>query len=61
MYVYDFDGTIYAGDSTVDLFFYALKRKPIIVRYIPIQAIGFVLYGIKCINKRRLKEIFLVF
>ena len=31
MNVYDFDDTIYAGDSTVDFFFYCLKKKPAIV------------------------------
>lgn len=38
MNVYDFDGTIYDGDSSVDFFLYALKRMPSLIRYAPRQA-----------------------
>lgn len=61
MNVYDFDGTIYNGDSTVNFFLYALKSKPSLVRYIPKQISGFVLYGQKQITKTKLKEIFFCF
>lgn len=33
--VYDFDGTIYDGDSTVDFYFYCLRRKPSLLRHLP--------------------------
>lgn len=61
MNVFDFDGTIYDGDSTVDFFWFALKRKPSLIRYLPKQAFGFLLYGIKRISKTELKEYFLSF
>lgn len=61
MNVYDFDGTIYNGDSTIDFFLYAIKRKPAMVRCLPKQLWGFVLYGIKQINKTKLKESFFSF
>lgn len=61
MNVFDFDGTIYAGDSTVDFFLYALKQKPTILRYAPKQAWGFLLYGLKRISKTKLKEYFFSF
>lgn len=61
MNVYDFDGTIYNGDSTIDFFLYAMKWKPALVRYLPKQLWGFVLYGIKRIDKTRLKEYFFCF
>lgn len=61
MNVYDFDGTIYAGDSTVDFFLHALKTKPSLLRYFPKQAAGFVLYGLKQINKTQFKEYFFSF
>lgn len=61
MNVYDFDGTIYAGDSTVDFFMFALKRKPALIRYVPKQAWGFLLYGFKRISKTELKEYFFSF
>ena len=61
MNVYDFDGTIYDGDSSVDFFLYALKRKPSLLRYAPRQAWGFLLCGLKRISKTRLKEYYFSF
>ncbi|MBO7253495.1 MAG: HAD-IB family phosphatase [Oscillospiraceae bacterium] len=61
MNVYDFDGTIYDGDSTVDFYLYALKQNPTILRYTPKQAWGFILYGLKRISKTELKEYFFSF
>jgi len=61
MNVYDFDKTIYDGDSTVDFFLYVLKRKPTLIRYIPRQVFGFFLYFIRKIDKTRLKEYFFCF
>ena len=61
MNVYDFDGTIYDGDSTVDFFLFALKRNPSVIRYVPRQALGFLLFGLKRIEKTELKEYFFSF
>lgn len=61
MNVYDFDKTIYNGDSTVDFFWFALRRKPLVIRYIPKQMLGFFLYGIRRITKTKLKEYFFSF
>lgn len=61
MNVYDFDGTIYNGDSTVDFFRYALKQKPSLIRFVPKQLWGFLLYGMKRIGKTELKERFFCF
>ena len=61
MNVYDFDGTIYDGDSSVDFFLYALERKPSLLRYAPRQAWGFLLCGLKRISKTRLKEYYFSF
>ncbi len=33
--VYDFDGTIYDGDSTVDLVFFCLRRHPVLAKHTP--------------------------
>lgn len=35
MNVYDFDNTIYKGDSTTDFFLFSLKRHPSIIRLLP--------------------------
>jgi len=61
MNVYDFDGTLYSGDSTVDFFLYALKRNPLLLRYLPEQVAGFALYAAKKIDKNRLKQHFYSF
>ena len=61
MNVYDFDGTIYDGDSTVDFYLYSLKRNPALLRYLPKQAWGFLLYFCKRIGKTQLKEYFFSF
>ena len=37
MNVYDFDGTLYDGDSTMDLYRYCLLRRPYIVFCLPGQ------------------------
>lgn len=61
MNVYDFDGTIYSGDSTVDFFLYALRRRPALVRYLSVQAAGTVAYLLKRKDKTGLKEAFFSF
>lgn len=61
MNIYDFDGTLYEGDSTVDFYYYVLKRNPQIIRFIPKQLLGFILYALKRIDKTSLKEYFFSF
>lgn len=61
MNVYDFDKTIYNGDSTVDFYKYVLKKHPSLLRFVPKQAFGFVLYALKLIDKTTLKSYFFSF
>ncbi len=35
MNVYDFDNTIYDGESALDFFFYYVKKQPSLLRYLP--------------------------
>ena len=51
MNVYDFDQTIYHGDSTVDFYFYCLRHKPLMLRSVPGTIGGFALYGAKLWDK----------
>ena len=53
---YDFDETIYDGDSSVDFYLYCLKRKPSIIIMAPIQIYGVLLYILKIKNKDFMKE-----
>ena len=61
MNVYDFDNTIYMGDSSVDFWLYCLKKKPIIIVLLPYQVWMAILYKIKLIDKVRFKEAFFCF
>ena len=44
MNVFDFDGTIYDGDSSIDFWLFCLSRKPSLIRYFPRQLSGAFLY-----------------
>lgn len=59
--VYDFDKTIYKGDSTLDFYIFCLRKQPSIVRWWPKQCYGAYLYKVKKITKTRMKEIFYSF
>lgn len=59
MNIYDFDKTIYDGDSTVDFFFYSLKKHPSIITILPrivVYAVKF--YVFKSGTKTQMKEQF---
>lgn len=61
MNVFDFDGTIYDGDSTVDFFLYMIKSQPKILVCLPTQFFGFFRYSLRKISKTELKETFFSF
>jgi HAD superfamily phosphoserine phosphatase-like hydrolase len=59
--VYDFDGTIYDGDSTSDFFLYCLRIYPICVCRVPRILWEFIKYKLRFIDKKKLKESFFSF
>lgn len=61
MNVYDFDNTIYDGDSTVDFYFFMLKRYPYVIFQFPFQFFGFIEYKLKKNDKTKFKEKFFSF
>lgn len=61
MNVYDFDKTIYNGDSTIDYYFFCVRRKPILLRYLFRQGLGLVLYFLGVFDKTKFKEWFYCF
>lgn len=54
--VYDFDKTIFDGDSTQKFYFYLLKRQPQIALYIPKQIFNLILYFLGLKEKTKVKE-----
>ena len=59
--VYDFDGTIYNGDRSVDIYFFLLKRYPKLIAYFPKQILGMVRYKLHLSSKEEMKEMYFSF
>lgn len=57
---YDFDKTIFDGDSFTHLWLYCLRYVYIIV-LLPYQLIVLLLFGIKLISRKTIKELFAVY
>ncbi len=58
MNVFDFDKTIYDGDSTADFFRFCLRRQPGLSRFLPRIVWGFSLYFLGVWDKTRAKQNF---
>ncbi|MFM9413592.1 haloacid dehalogenase-like hydrolase [Peptococcus simiae] len=56
MRVYDFDETIYDGDSTAHFFFFLLRRHPGLVRFLPEGGLAFLRYKFGSWTKTQFKE-----
>jgi len=61
MNVYDFDETIYSGDSTRDFYFYCIRKDVTLLRFLPKQGYYFLKYMFGVINKTAFKEKFYMF
>lgn len=59
--LYDFDKTIYDGDSSVNFFLFCAKKKPIIMIRLPKMFIYLIKYKLKRITKTEMKEIIFSF
>ena len=59
--IYDFDNTVYKGNSTVDFWKYALIRYPYLILWIPYQSIAALLWRCSIMHTGRFKEAFLSF
>ena len=58
MNIYDFDGTLYDGDSTFDFLKYSIKKHPSLIRFLPGIGIAGVRYFLKNLEKTQAKERF---
>ena len=56
--LYDFDGTIYDGDSSFDFIKYLFIKNPRLFKYLPKIISAFIKYRLKIINKTKMKEEF---
>lgn len=56
MNVYDFDNTIYDGESAVDFFFFCLKKDVTLLRLVPLLLIKLVKYKMCLITIEELRE-----
>lgn len=54
--VFDFDNTIYDGDSSIDFYIYVLRNNISLIRYLPIQMYGMLMYKLKIKSKEYFKE-----
>lgn len=61
MNLYDFDNTIYKGDSSVDFFCYSLKKYPSIILNLPKMGLAGIKYKLNIIDKTSMKEVIFSF
>lgn len=61
MNVYDFDGTIYDGDSTVDFYLYCIRKHPWLIVYAFRQGAGVLLCAAGRVDTAGMKERFFPF
>jgi HAD superfamily phosphoserine phosphatase-like hydrolase len=59
--VYDFDKTIYNGDSSIDFYLFCLKKKPHIIKFLPLFIFYLINYKLHKVTKEQLKEKFFIF
>ena len=58
MNVYDFDGTMYRGDSSVDFYLFSLRRHPSVIALWPRQVAAFFRYKARKCDKTEMKTVF---
>ena len=56
MNCYDFDTTIYRGDSTTDFFFYLILTRPYLLVFLPWFLFVGLLYCLHLVSKKKFKE-----
>ena len=61
MNIYDFDGTIYDGDSSIDFYKYCIRVNKKCLLILPKLIVSIVLYLLKIKEKEYLKSVFFFF
>ena len=57
--IYDFDGTLYKGDCSIDFYKFCLKKYPYKILKFPFHIFLGILWKLKIISTKRFKENFL--
>ena len=61
MNIYDFDGTIHKGDSSVAFYLYCLRKRPYIALLLPVQAAAALLHVLGIIDVTAMKRVFYLY
>ena len=56
MNVYDFDNTVYDGETVVDFYFFCLKKNLSLIKYIPLMTVMLAKYKLGKISVKELEE-----
>lgn len=59
--VFDFDGTIYKGDCSIDFFRYIIKRKKAVLIHLPVQLACFMFWKLHLVSTDTFKQIYFRF
>ncbi len=59
--IYDFDNTIYKGDSSIDFYLFCIRKQPSLMRYLPYQFWHFLLFAFQLENSTKFKSHFFIF
>ena len=57
MNVYDFDNTIYDGESSLDFFYFYFKKEKGIIQYVPLIGYTLILYKLNLLPLEKLYEL----
>lgn len=57
MNVYDFDNTIYDGESVFDFYLFSVRRQPSLIRYLFVVLGTLIRYKLCCINAEEFEQI----
>lgn len=57
MNLYDFDNTIYDGETTFDFFMFCLKRRPALIKYLHKLVVNLIKYKFCLVSKDKLEKL----
>lgn len=59
--IYDFDKTVYDGDSSLDFYLFCIRKKPWLIVYAPYQVMHAVFFAFRIESRTKFKSHFFVF